>query len=58
VLGATRLLDGPLLGAIGETTRAALVEAGLTVEVMPAHPELAALSSELRRALAARSKLK
>ncbi|HEY7955421.1 MAG TPA: uroporphyrinogen-III C-methyltransferase [Polyangia bacterium] len=58
VLGATRLLDGTLLGAIGETTRAALVEAGLTVEVMPAHPELAALSSELRRALAARSKLK
>ena len=35
------------LGAIGETTRAALVHAGLTVDAVPAAPDVAALLSSL-----------
>jgi uroporphyrinogen-III synthase len=35
------------VGAIGETTRAALVELGVTVHVVPGHPDVRALVTAL-----------
>jgi uroporphyrinogen III methyltransferase / synthase len=51
VLGGARLLDGVTLGTIGETTRAALAELGLSARVMPDHPSLPALFDSLCAAL-------
>jgi uroporphyrinogen III methyltransferase/synthase len=40
-------LAGLRIGAIGETTRAALLDAGLTVDAVPAHPDVASLIDAL-----------
>jgi uroporphyrinogen III methyltransferase/synthase len=45
------------LGAVGETTRAALVQRGLTVDVMPARPSVQELVDELGALLARGAKI-
>jgi uroporphyrinogen III methyltransferase/synthase len=40
-------LAGVRVGAIGETTRAALVDAGVAVDAVPAHPDVGALVAAL-----------
>jgi uroporphyrinogen III methyltransferase/synthase len=56
-LGGAARLGPSLVGAIGETTRAALVEAGVTVTVVPPEPSLPVLVDALAQALAARAKI-
>jgi uroporphyrinogen III methyltransferase/synthase len=56
-VGGVAALGRPLIGAIGATTRAALVELGLTVDVMPAQPSAQALVDELGAALARRGQI-
>jgi uroporphyrinogen III methyltransferase/synthase len=63
--GARALLDalgagalaGACVGAIGETTRQALVEAGVRVEVVPPEPDLEALVDAICLALAGKPKI-
>ncbi len=50
-------LDGVIIGAIGETTAAALRARGLAVDVVPPRPSRAVLEEALAAALAARRKI-
>ena len=52
-VGGLSALAGVKIGAVGETTRAALVEAGLEVQVLSPRPDLAALLDALAAALKA-----
>lgn len=52
----SRSLDGLIIGAMGETTAAALEEAGHPAEVVPAHPGFHALVSALADHLASRER--
>ena len=55
--GDAKAVSQSLIGAIGDTTRAALEAAGALVGVVPAQPSLAALLDGLSAALAARAKI-
>ena len=56
-LGGAKYLDGVLIGAIGDTTRKALEDAGVPVSVVPDRPAVGALLDGLTAALAARDKI-
>jgi uroporphyrinogen III methyltransferase/synthase len=56
-LGGGKALAGVVVGAIGDTTREALEDAGVPVSVVPESPSLSALLDGLTAALAARDKI-